>query len=123
MLKTKTKTKLGAKAVKQVAKNPSLLRIAPPATRITWKFAKPIAKRRARRRAQRIGETVVGIVSTVETVAPYVARAGASLAPPPKRKRVAPKVGAAVLGTGAAAGAAAAVYFQGGRGQRRKLQG
>ncbi len=121
MLKTRTKTRVGAKAVRQVAKNPDALRLASRATRVGSKVAKPIAKRRARKRARRLGEAAHGIATTVATYAPYVARAGASLAPP-KRKRRDPRLGAALLGTGAALGAAA-VYFQGGRRQRRKLRG
>ncbi|MDQ6776059.1 MAG: hypothetical protein M3071_07535 [Actinomycetota bacterium] len=122
MLKTRTKTKLGAKAIRQVAKNPDLLRLAPPATKVTWKVAKPLAKRRARKRAKRIGQTAQVIATTVATYAPYVTRAAETLAPP-KRKRAAPKIGAAALGTGAALGAAAALYFQGGRRHRNKLRG
>jgi hypothetical protein len=114
ILKTSTKTKLRAKAVKQAAKNPRLLKYV-------VKFVKPVAKRRARKRAERVGEAARSIATTVATYAPYVAQASASLAPPPKRKRFAPRLGAAVLGTGAVLGAAAA-YFLGPADARKKFR-
>jgi hypothetical protein len=124
MLTARTKTKVGAKLVKQVAKHPRALRVVPPAAGAGWKLAKPLAKRRARRRAERMGDTAREIATTMASYAPYVARATALLAPP-KRRRVAPRLGVgALLVTGAVLGAAA-VYLiapKGGREHRRQLR-
>jgi hypothetical protein len=92
----------------------------------TWPLIKPFAKRRTRKRIERVGETAREIAMSVVTNAPRIARALESIAPPPKRKRVAPKkvAAAAVLGTGAAAGAAAGYFLktEGGRERRRQLR-
>lgn len=124
MVSTSTKTKLGAKGVKVLAKNPRLLRMAPPVAGAGWKLAKPIAKRRARKRAQRFGETAREIAVTVATYAPELARA-TGVVTPPKRKRLAPHVGARVsIGTGAVLGAAAVYFLEPGHGRehRRRLR-
>jgi hypothetical protein len=49
-MRTATKAALGTKAVKTLTKNPGMLKMAPPATKVGWRLAKPLAKRRARKR-------------------------------------------------------------------------
>jgi hypothetical protein len=93
--------------------------------RTATKLVKPIAKRRARKRVQRAAEATRGIAMTVKPYAPGLARAIDSLIPEPKRKSLAPRVGArAVLGTGAVLGAAAVYLLEpkAGREHRRKLR-
>jgi hypothetical protein len=91
----------------------------------TWALAKPFAKRRARKRVERVGDTAREIAISVTTYAPGVARLIAALTPQKKRKRLAPRLAAgAALGTGAAVGAAA-LYFletESGRERRKRLR-
>lgn len=124
MLRASTKTKLGARALRRVAKNPGLLQLAPPAAKAGGKLAKPFVKRRARRRVARVGEAAREIAVTVATYAPQVARAAEYLAPPSRKKRIARPAAGVVLGTGAVLGAAA-VYFlepRGGREHRMRVR-
>jgi hypothetical protein len=124
MLRTSTKTKLGAKAVKQVAGKPGLLRIVPPAAGFGWKVAKPLAKRRARKRAEHVGEAVRAAAVTVSTYTPKVVRTVESLTAPPKRRPVSPALVGVPLGAGVLVGGAA-VYLlepQVGREHRRQLR-
>jgi hypothetical protein len=124
MFTASTKTKVGAKALTRVARNPGVLRVAPPTARLGSKVAKPLAKRRAHKRAERVGEAARGIATTTAAYAPSLVRVIDALAPP-KRKRLAPRVGAGVvLGTGAVLGAAAVYLLApgGGREHRRQLR-
>jgi hypothetical protein len=91
----------------------------------TWKFVKPLTKRRARKRMQRAGEAARGLAMTVKPYAPGLAGTIDSVLPRPKRSRLAPRIGArAVLVTGAVLGASAVYLLEpkAGREHRRALR-
>lgn len=121
MLSTKTKATLGVKAAKQLAKHPGVLQLAPPATKAGWKLYKPLAKRRARKRVERIGETARGIAMTLATVAPAAAR-GLGIFEPPKQKRAVAPPALAAAGAGAVVGASAVYFLEPGQGRKHRAQ-
>ena len=108
VIPTTTKVKLGAKGVRGAASHPRLLRTGAKGASMTTRMAAmatmPIAKRRARRRIERMGETARDFGQTLITYGPQAA-ANLGLIEPAKPKRTAPRLAAgAVLG-------ASAVYF------------
>ena len=106
-----TKTKAGAKAAKAakaMATRPRILasgtRVAVPTVKFAAKARKPLVKRRARRRADRLGKAARKFGEVVVEYGPTAAYE-LGLAEPPKEKRTAPRVVAGiVIG-------ATAVYF------------
>lgn len=90
------KAKLGLKATKAVAGNPTLLRMAAPPA---FKAAKPIAKRRARKRTEKVGEAARALGETLVTYGPTAARE-LGLIEEPKPRRTMP-----LVATGVAIGA------------------
>jgi hypothetical protein len=108
LLSTTTKAKLGAKGIRSAATNPGLLRAgakgAAPMARWTGKVGMLVAKRRARKRIERLGEATMNLGQLLVTYGPQAA-ANLGLVEQPKPKRTAPRLAAgAVLG-------ASAVYF------------
>jgi hypothetical protein len=102
MTATRTKVTLAAMAAKPLAKKQGALRM--------------LAKRRARRRAERLGRAARGAVTVLSGFAPQTARA-LGIIERPKRKPVAPWIA-----TGVALGASAIYFFEPGQGPaRRKL--
>jgi hypothetical protein len=121
VLSAATKGKVGMKAAKTAARNPGLLRLGAQPTRPAGKFGlkagKPLLKRRACRRAARLGETARTMGETLVTYGPQAAYE-LGLAEPPKPKRTTPRVAAGVLL------GASAMYFlepEHGREHREKL--
>jgi hypothetical protein len=108
VLSTTTKGTIGLKAAKTAVKNPQILRFTakaawPPAL-LGLKAAKPVAKRRLRKRAAQLGDAARAVGETLVVYGPPVAYE-LGLAEPPKSKRTAPRVAAgAVIG-------ATAMYF------------
>jgi hypothetical protein len=105
VLSTTTKAKLGAKSAKGVAKNPGILRVsgkaASPIAKLGVKAGKPFAKRRARQNAQKVGDAVRTVATTLAVYGPEAARE-LGLVDAPKPKRTAPRVAAGVvIGAGA----------------------
>jgi hypothetical protein len=105
VISPKTKGKAGVKAVKAAAKRPQLLwagtRIAMPAGKAGLKASKPLVKRRARRRVERLDQASRRLGEALSVYAPRAAY-DLGLADPPKPKRTTPRVAAgAVLGAGA----------------------
>ncbi len=90
-MRTKTKAKLGAKTAKTAAKNPSLAKAA-------FRAGKPIAKRKVRRRAQRIGSTARTAGEWVVVVGPIAAEALGLVEPPRRRHPTRRVVVGVVLG-------------------------
>ena len=135
VLSTITKAKAGVNAAKAAVKNPSLLRsvakASSPFARLGLRAGKPVAKRRARQQAERIGETARTVGETARTIGETARTVGETLATygvpaayelgliePPKQKRTAPWVAAGVVI------GASAVYFlepEHGREHREKL--
>ncbi len=117
-LSTRTKGRLGFKAVRAMARHPKATRrtvqvAGPPALKV----AKPIARRKVRQRVQRAGDTARVIGETLAVYGPQAAQE-LGLVEPPKEKRTAPRVAAGVvIGAGA-------VYFlepEHGREHREKV--
>jgi hypothetical protein len=103
-LSTTTKGKLGAKAAKLAAENPRATRLgamtAFPAGKVGLKVGKPLITRRARQRAERIGDAARTAGATIVAWPRVAYELG--LAEPPKPKRTAPRVAAGVvIGAGA----------------------
>ena|SRR5690348_247203 len=95
------KRKMAAKTAKTAARNPRLTRAA---LRAGFKVGKPVAKRRMRQRAERLGGTARTVGQTLIIYGPEAAY-GLGLAERPKRKRTAPRfLAGAVIG-------GVAVYF------------
>jgi hypothetical protein len=130
VLNARTKAKLGWKTAKAGAKRPNALRATvPPAVRLTFKTGKPLAKRRARQQAQRIGETARTVGETARTLGETAWMLGETLrhvpqaaqelglaeAPPPKR--TAPRVAAGVV-----IGASAVYFLEPGVGAEHRRQ-
>lgn len=117
MLGTSMKSALGVKAARSLAKNPGpLRRVAPAATKAGLRLVKPLAKRRARRRADRIGDVARGLVTVIASYAPQAARAF-GIVEQPKPKPIAPWVG-----TGIVLGATAIYFLEPGQGRARREQ-
>ena len=115
VLDTKTKRKLGLKAFRTMARHPKATRKAvqvagPP----VYKAAKPIAKRRMRRKVQRAGDTARVIGETLATHGPEAARE-LGLVERPKEKRTAPRVVAGVV-----IGASAVYFLEPEHGKKRR---
>jgi CxxC motif-containing protein (DUF1111 family) len=110
VLNTTSKAALGAKAAKGVAGKPAVVwssvQAAKPVAKLGRKAGKPIAKRRARKRAGDLGEAARDWAQTLVTYGPSAAQElGLIELPQPKPKRTAPRlVAGIVLG-------ACAVYF------------
>ena len=100
-ISTAAKAKLGTKAAKGVMQRPG-------AALMGARAAKPVAKRRARKRIGSIGDTVTTIGDTARTYGELLVNYGPSaaqelgLAQKPRSRRTAPRVAAGVvLGAGA----------------------
>jgi hypothetical protein len=118
MLSTGTKAKRGTKAAKGLVKNPGVLQLASPAAKGRLKLAKPLAKRRTRKRVERIGETAREIAMTLATYAPDAARA-LGILPPKKEKQ---KLVIPLAAAGAALGAGAVYFLEPKRGRAHRAQ-
>lgn len=118
VIRTTTKSKTGAKAAKAVAKRPALLitgaRAARPAGKLTFKASKPLLKRRARQRAQQLGDAAK---TAGEALAVYGPRAAyeLGLADPPKPRRTTPRVALGVV-----IGASAMYFLEPGHGKEHR---
>jgi hypothetical protein len=98
---TKTKAKLGAKTAKSAAKNPRVVRAAMPVAKLAFRVGKPVAKRKVRRRAQRLGTTARTAGEWVVVFGPIAAEA-LGLVEAPKRRHTGWRVVVGVLmGAGA----------------------
>jgi len=117
VLSTSTKGKIGLKAGKTAVKYPTLLRTGAQAASPIGKLGVKVAKRRVRRRADRVGNAARTIGQTLAVYGPQAAYE-LGLVEPPKPKRTAPRLAAGfVLG-------ASAVYFlepEHGREHREKV--
>ncbi len=100
-----TKARAAGTAAKLAARNPgAVVSAARPAGKLSLRVGKPILKRRARQRAQDVGETGRTVGQVLAVYGPMAARE-LHLVEPPHEKKTAPRVAAgAVLG-------ASAVYF------------
>jgi hypothetical protein len=108
---TKTKAKLGAKTAKTAAKNRRARRAALAVVRFAFRVGRPVAKRKVRRRVERIGTTARTAAEWFVVFGPIAAEA-AGLVEPPKRRHTGLRVMlGVVLG-------ATAMYFL--RGDRRR---
>lgn len=112
VLKTAGKGALGLKAAKAGARHPNVLttgaQAVAPIGKVTLKASKPLLKRRARHRAERMGETAERLGDAARRVGEALVRYGPEaayelgLAEPPRPKRTAPRVAAGiVIGAGA----------------------
>jgi gas vesicle protein len=119
-LNTATKTAVGVKAAKTVAKRPRVLgaggkaaiKVAGPAA----KLGKPLAKRQIRRKARRWGDAATALTSTLAAYAPGAARElGLIVEQAPPRKRTAPRVAVGIV-----IGAAGAYLLDPERGPERR---
>ena len=105
LLSTTTKAKVGGKAAKTVVKHPGLLKVGAkttaPLAMFGAKAGAKIAKRRSRRRIERLGAAARDFGETLVTYGPQAAQE-LGLVETPRPKRTAPRVAAgAVLGAGA----------------------
>ncbi len=130
-MKNSTKAKAAGKTVKGLAKYPiarqATVKAARPTTKLAFKVAKPIAKRKATQKmapiaeaAQRVGEVAGLAYAVIATYGPDAARELGLIEPPPKPKRTLPRVviGVVIGGT--------AVYFldpDSGDERRKKVAG
>jgi hypothetical protein len=104
-LSTTTKSKVGLKGAKAVAKRPRLLtastRAVKPAAKIGLNASKPVVKRRMRQRGEQVLEATRTLGEVLTVYGPQAAYE-LGLAEPPKPKRTAPRVAAGmVIGAGA----------------------
>jgi hypothetical protein len=99
-----TKARVGAKMAKGAVKNPGMrlgAKATAPVAKLGVKAGSRLAKRRARRRAVRIGEAMRSAGETLVTYGPQAAQ-NLGLVEVPKPKRTAPRVAAGVvIGAGA----------------------
>jgi hypothetical protein len=119
MLSARSKGQLGIMAARQLATHPALV---PPATKVGFSIVKPLAKRRARKQAERIDEAARTVAVTVATGATYAARVLDSLASQ-KHERTPALLGAgAVMSAGAVLGASAVYFFEPHAGREHREQ-
>lgn len=108
IINTTTKSKAAAKTAKAIAKRPRQLtngvQVALPAAKLGVKVRAPLVKRRARRRADRLGKAARRVGEVVVEYGPTAAYE-LGLVQAPKEKRTAPRVAAGVVI------GASAVYF------------
>ena len=104
-----SKAKVGTKAAKTAIKNPGAVKGAPkmagktarPVAKFGFRAAKPMTKRRAKSRFEKIGETLRSAADEIVTYGPSAA-VELGLVEAPKPKRTAPRVLVGVLiGAGA----------------------
>jgi hypothetical protein len=105
ILKKTTKGVLAAKAAKGVAERPALIRAGAqavaPVARLGVKATKPRVKRKTRRRAKELGDSIRTLGTALATYGPPAAQE-LGLVEPPKQKRTAPRVAAGMaVGAGA----------------------
>ena len=113
-----SKRRLGFRAAKFAVKKPALLRLGARAgsgaAKVGFKLSKPVVKRRARHRAQRIGGAARTIGETLVVYGPQAAYE-LGLAEPPKEKRTGPRVAAGVV-----IGAGAMYFLEPGHGREHR---
>ncbi len=120
VLSRSTKTKLGLKGAKVLARNPAILRTgtraAAPAGRLGFRLAKPVAKRRARQRGADLSQAAQTAAAYLITYAPQVAQQ-LGLVEPPRRRRTGP-----LLVAGVVVGASAVYFLEPANGKAHREQ-
>ncbi len=120
VLSTTSKAKLGAKAAKAAIDHPGVIRTGAqavrPAGKLGFKLGKPWSKRRARQKAETIGDAARALGESLALYVPQAAY-GLGLVEPPKPKRTAPRVIVGVV-----IGAAAVYFLEPEHGAERRHQ-
>jgi hypothetical protein len=100
LLSTPTKAVLAGTAVKGTAKRPEIIRIGArtiaPVAKLGYAVSKPRLRRRARRRAERLGDAAHTVGEVLTKFGPEAAWE-LGLAERPKPKRTAPRVAAGIV--------------------------